>query len=124
MSKIVTAINVMISNPDLITGVIKGAYETECFFLYDKKHPWSVLKIEDDEIYLSYYPKNKDIASLAKIPGERWGNLNISTISYNSKELGTKEAKASMMELFSIVNGKVWGIDDVLDEIIESDKNF
>ncbi|WP_026195302.1 hypothetical protein [Mariprofundus ferrooxydans] len=124
MSKIVTAINVMVSNPDRITSVIKGYNDTECFFIYDGKHPWSILKNHEGIYYMAYYPGNQDIASLAEIPDEHWDEANIHCVTYTSKDLGTKEAKESMAELFSIVNEKVYGMDDVLDDIINSDPPF
>jgi|SRR5690606_7434367 len=124
MSKIVTAINVMVSNPDRIKNVIKGYNDTECFFVYDGKHPWSILKRSDGEYYLAYYPGNQDISHLAGIPDEHWNEENIHCVAYISKDLGTKEAKESMAELYSIVNEKVYGMDDVLDDIINSDPPF
>lgn len=124
MSKIVTAINVMVSNPDRIKNVIKGYNDKECFFVYDGKHPWSILKRADGEYYLAYYPNNQDISHLAGIPDEHWNEANIHCVTYISKDLGAKEAKESMAELYSIVNEKVYGMDDVLDDIINSDPPF
>ena len=124
MSKIVTAINVMVSNPERITNVIKGYNETECFFVYDGKHPWSILKQNDGGYYMAYYPGDQDIANLSKIPDEYWHDANVHCVSYTSKDLGTKEAKESMAELFRIVNEKVYGMDDVLNDIINSDPPF
>jgi hypothetical protein len=123
MSKIVTAINVMVSNPDRIENVVKGYSDTESFFLYDKKHQWSILK-NDFGYYMAYYPGNQDVFNLAKIPDEDWEEANIHCVNYTSKDLGTKEAKESMAELFSVVNEKVHGMDDILDEIISSDPPF
>jgi hypothetical protein len=123
MSKIVTAINVMVSNPDHIGNVVKGYSDTECFFLYDKKHQWSILKNEVG-YYMAYYPGNQDVSNLAKITDEDWEEANIHCVRYTSKDLGTKEAKESMAELFNIVNEKVYGMDDILDEIISSDPPF
>lgn len=124
MSKIITAINVMVSNPELITNVVKGESENECFFLYDNKHTWSILQRTDKEFYLAYYPGKQDISELASIPDEAWHHMDINCVAYNSKDLGTKEAKASMAELFSIVNEKAFGMDEVLDDIINSNPPF
>lgn len=68
-----------------------------------------------------YYSGNQDISTLASIPDEYWQEENIKSVSYNSKDLGTVEAKESMRDLFDIVNEKVYGIDDVLNDIINSD---
>lgn len=124
MSKIVKAINVMVSNPDRIGNVIKGYNDTECFFIYDAKYSWSILLRQDGEYFLAYYPGDQDISELAKIPDEYWGDSNVHCVTYNSKDLGTKEAKESMAELYGVVNAKVYGMDDVLDEIISSDPPF
>lgn len=124
MSKIVKAINVMVSNPELITGVLKGENENECFFIYDEKHPWSILKRADGEFYLAYYPGGQDISELARIPDEAWHHLNPECVTYNSKDLGVKEARDSMSDLYNVVNEKVYGMDDVLNDIIDSDPPF
>ncbi|MFB0777982.1 hypothetical protein [Aeromonas salmonicida] len=124
MSKIVKAINVMVSNPERITGVIKGGYETECFFIYDGKHPWSILKRDDGHYYMAYYPEGQDIYELSKISSDDWNYASILCVSYTSQELGTKEAIESMAELYNIVNQKLYGMDDVLDDIINSDELF
>lgn len=124
MSKIVKAINVMISNPHKITDVVKGENETECFFRYDKKHLWSILKHDDSNYYMAYYPGNQNVEHLASIPDEEWEHVPINCVAYTSRELGTKEAKESMAELYNIVNEKVHGMDEVLDEIINSDPPF
>jgi hypothetical protein len=73
---------------------------------------------------MAYYPGNLDISKLASIPDEHWEEADISCVTYTSKELGTKEAKESMGELFNIVNEKAYGMDDVLEDIINSDPPF
>lgn len=119
MSKIVTAVNAMISNPDLITNSIQGSMATECFFKYDKKHLWSIIDLSDDgEFALHYYPGNQNIEGLASIPEEHWHEANIKSVVYLTKTLGTKEARESFKELNSVVREKVFGMDDVLSEII------
>lgn len=124
MSRIVTAINVMVSNPDLITSVIKGAHETECFFKYDLKHKWSILVNSSGDFHMSYYPGDQDIEYLASIPDDDWGDIVSNYVPYSSKKLGTEEAKQSMSELLTIVKEKAYGIDDVLNDIINSGPVF
>lgn len=124
MSKIVKAINVMVSNPGRITDVIKGGDETECFFIYDAKHPWSILKRNDGHYYMAYYPGNQDIYELSKISSDDWHYAPVVCVTYTSQELGTKEAIDSMAELYNIVSQKLYGMDDVLDDIINSDELF
>tara|TARA_R110000744_G_scaffold31996_1_gene74979 strand:+ start:288 stop:659 length:372 start_codon:yes stop_codon:yes gene_type:complete len=118
MSKIVTAVNAMISNPDLITNAIQGSMDGECFFKYDKKHLWSIIDSENGEYSLHYYPGNQNLEALASIPEEMWHQENINSVPYNTKTLGTKEAKDSFKELNTIIKEKVYGMDDVLDDII------
>jgi hypothetical protein len=47
-----------------------------------------------------------------------WHQENINSVPYNTKTLGTKEAKDSFKELNTIIKEKVYGMDDVLDDII------
>ena len=121
MSKIVKAINVMVSNPSLISNVLKGVHSTECFFKYARNHYWSILKSPNGVYYLHYYPGNPKLEHLAKIPDEEWDQHGPHSVSYNSRELATKEATESLSELFAIVNEKVHGMDDVFDDIIGTD---
>jgi len=123
MSKIVKAVNAMVSNPDKITSSVKGSHETECFFKYDGKHHWSIFKTTDNYV-LNYFPSQPDLNSLAGIPDEHWDEHAPSSVTYNTKDLATKEAVDSFRELFSIVNEKLHGMDNVLDEIIGSDIQF
>lgn len=124
MSKIVKAINVMVSNPERIADVIKGDHDTECFFMYDGKHPWSILKRNDGHYYMAYYPGNQDIYELSQISSDAWNEGLVHCVTYTSQELGTKEAIESMAELYNIVSQKLYGMDDVLDDIINSDALF
>jgi hypothetical protein len=124
MSKIITAINVMVSNPDLITNTIKGENATECFFTYDNKHLWSIFKNNAGFYNMAYYPGNQNAEKLAAIPDEFWDEESINCVTYSSKELGVPEAKQSMSELLVVVKEKIFGIDHVLDDIIKSDNPF
>lgn len=122
MSKIVTAVNAMISNTDLISNVIQGDMESEVFFKYDKKHLWSIFVGDNNTYILNYYPGTQDLEALAAIPEENWSHEGIRSIQYNTKDLGTREALESFKELSSIVNSKVYGMDDILDDIIGNAK--
>ncbi|HEE9761568.1 TPA: hypothetical protein R8F97_002466 [Pseudomonas putida] len=123
MSKIIEAVNVMISNQDHIDQVFQGNYGGEVFFRYGQKHKWSILKNDSDDYYLHYYPGTVDLEQLASWPDEYWHDFN-GMVSYNSKDLGTKEAKDSLRELHAVVKEKVFGMDDVLTDIIRSDKTW
>ena len=123
MSKIVTAVNVMISHQDRITKVLKGAHPTELFFLYDDTHKWSIYP-RSEEYYLCYYPNKIGLEELSEISDDEW-TLNIpENIQYTSKELGTTEAYQSLHELYTTLNEKVLGMDSILEEIISGDIPF
>ncbi len=122
MSKIVTAINAMISNPHMINSVTKVPHSSECYFKYTDKHIWSIIENSENEYYLHYYPniEDIDIEELANISGQNWGEYEIKYVTYSSTILGTKEAKESLDELNSIVNEKLFGMDNILDDIINN----
>lgn len=123
MSKIITAINVMVSNPTLLTDVHLGFHRGEVFFKYSEKHCWSITKIDNgDEYSLSYYPGSPDPETLADLPNIAVGLSDQQKVSYNTRELATREARDSFGELFSLVNEKAYGLDKVLEEIISSDE--
>jgi hypothetical protein len=117
--KIVSAANAMIATRDRITDVIPGASGTEVFFVYDKKHKWSISKTNDGELILFFYPGTQSVRDLANWPEEHWYEFN-EMIRYSTKELGTKEAKETFAELYRIVKENLFGINGVLDEIIDN----
>ena len=55
---------------------------------------------------------------MASWPDDVWENFN-SAVGYSTKELATREALQTFFELHSIVQGKVYGMSDVLDNIID-----
>lgn len=115
--KVIQVINTMIANSSKISNVIKN--DTEYFFVYDKKHKWSISKGEEtDEYYLHFYPTNDmNIEQLSKF--SNWQSYS-GFITYKSQEIKTKEAIESFSELYQTVVGKVFGVDDIFDEIINS----
>lgn len=118
MSKIVQAVNAMITNANLITNVIRG--QNEIFFLYKGKYKWSMAK-RDDGFWLWYYPGEQKLERLAR---EDWDE-DLPMVTYNDASVGTREAKASFGELHTIIKEKVFGVDEVLDDIIgDSDIDF
>ncbi|MGA0557424.1 hypothetical protein ACO2Q8_12280 [Larkinella sp. VNQ87] len=119
MHKIVAAVNSMIANPNLISTVIKSVDGNELFFTYEDRFKWSVTKSDEGHYYLYYYPGNVSIQDLATIPEHKWTSSG-DFITYSSKEIKTKEAYESFAELYQIVQGKLYGIDDVLDYIIKT----
>lgn len=115
MSKIVQAVNSMIANPALITNVMRG--DSELFFLYKNKYKWSMAK-RDNGHHLWYYPGDENLEVLVAFDGTGMGFEDIAMVHYHDGEIGTKEAKASFSELYTILSEKVYGIDTVLDDII------
>ncbi|OEC90736.1 hypothetical protein [Acinetobacter sp. YK3] len=114
MSKIVQAVNAMLSNSKLITDVM--VEDNEYFFLYKSKYKWSIKRIED-EIILWFYPGNESLQQLIHLTlGSDWQSVPM--IRYSDKEIGTKEAKLSFVELYNLIKEKVYGVDDALDDII------
>jgi hypothetical protein len=120
MSKIVKAINAMVSNQKLIGNVVRSYDGKEFFFKYDNKHKWSIIKNEKGDYYLHYYPGDQELEELAGWPDQAWHDFN-EMVSYNSKELGTKEALDSLSELYTVVQEKLYKMNEVLDEIIGDD---
>jgi len=121
MSKIVQAINAMILRPDRITEVFRGAHsKTEYFFIFMGKYKWSVDQ-DAPGLTIYYYPGTESTKQLAELDGEKWNH--ISMVSYTAKNLNSREATESMKELHTLLTERVYGLSEVLDDIIGSDYN-
>lgn len=116
MSKIVQAINSIISNAKNIGNVSRG--DSELFFTYKEKYKWSISKRGDD-FYLWFYPRNISIHDLVASARHDWEGIEM--VTYQASEIGTREALSSFSELFTVISGKLYGIDGVLDDIISDD---
>lgn len=114
MSKIVQVINAMIVNPDKIKSVIASG--AEYFFLYNKKYKWSIVKNDEDDYIISYYPDAMSLEEVAHLSNSNWQNLNF--IKYATSDIRTREAEASFAELYTLVSEKAYGIDEVFKDII------
>ncbi|WP_024690315.1 hypothetical protein [Pseudomonas tremae] len=119
MSKIVIAANAMIANKNRISDVLPGNNDNEVFFLFDRKYKWSSIKRADEHYALFYYPGRQSIESLAGMRDEEWVEFS-HMVSYNSKDIGTKESLDTFRDLYMLVNGMKYGMEQVLDDIIES----
>jgi len=115
MSKIVQAVNSMISNPELISKVVEAG--TEIFFLYKNKYKWSMRR-RDDSHYLWFYPGNESLETLAAYSELGWEEETPTMVVYHDAKIGTKEARASFAELYTLLKEKLYGIDEVLNDII------
>lgn len=122
MSKIVIAVNVMLSNPKKISEVIETPIGAEIFFRYDRKHKWSIIESGNGSHTLIYYPGPQALEYLAQLDPDEWGNVKM--VSYRAEDIGTREALSSFAELYSVVKEKLFGMDEVLDDIIDSDIPF
>lgn len=114
MSKVVQAVNAMISNPDHITNVMRNG--RELFFLYKGKYKWSIIKSDEDKYHLYFYPGDEDLERLAYYDGNDWEGTPM--VTYSDEDIGTKEAKASFSELYTLIKERVYGVNEVLDDII------
>jgi hypothetical protein len=113
MNKIVQVVNAMISNSDKISNVKKN--DKEYFFLYDNKHKWSIVRGNDEIYHIHFYPTDElNIDQLSHF--NDWENYNL--VTYSTNDIKTQEAIESFRELYQIVSNKVFGIDDIFDEII------
>lgn len=115
MTRIVSAVNAIIRNSKKITKVFLSN-GGEIFFEYDGKHKWSICK-RDDDILLWFYPGPAALSQLADYDGDAWENVPM--IIYKISDIGTREARETFEELHTLVKEKVYGIDEVLNEIIE-----
>jgi hypothetical protein len=121
MSKIVQAINTMISNSDKIHEVFRVDNEggnKEIYFLYNQ-YQWSMLFDQEDSQYYLYYYKQPLGPSQVR-GGVDWKEVDF--ILYKSSDFVGREAAASFRDLYLLISEKVLGIDKVLDDILsESD---
>ena len=118
-SKIIQAVNAMIYNDEKISDVVAGEYSSEIFFLYKDKYKWSIIKpSNENQFFLHYYPGNESLEELAGWPDEAWNNFS-NMVSYGTKEIATREAYDTFQELHSLLKGKIHGMGDVLEDIID-----
>jgi hypothetical protein len=120
MSKVVQAVNAMLSNPEKIDKVIEN--DEEYYFLYNKKYKWSI-KDNVDKIFLYFYPTNVSFDYLATTHPTEWAS-SIKFVIYIDTDIGTREAKASFRDLLATIKEKLYGVDKLLDEIIDDDIPF
>lgn len=114
MTKIVQAVNAMISNPDKIKSVIPNGQEF--FFIYKDKYKWSILKNEQDDYILFYYAETMDLEEIVNLNNNNWQQLNF--VKYALSEIRTREAAESFSELYIVVSEKAYGIDEMFKDII------
>jgi hypothetical protein len=124
MSKIVQAVNAMLSHPDKISTVqASEAVPGEIFFLYNNKFKWSIKSLDDGHYGLWFYPEDIGMQQLVNFDQVQWSEYN-NFVYYSDEQIGTRESRDTFAELYSTVREKLYGVDKVLDEIIEDDIPF
>ena len=105
----------MIANPNLVSQAFKanGAY----YFVYDSKFKWSISKSYEGDYYLVYYPGNYTIQDIATLDPTVYID---EFVSYTTKEIKTREAVESFAELYQIIQSKLYNLDSILDQIINT----
>ena len=120
MSKIVQVVNTMLNNPSKITNVQKG--HDLIFFNYIHEQLWGISKQDNDQIILSIYPQ-KDlpiaVKDLVNMDDLDWKLTPPISIAYSSESLKESDALESFTELYRVMIEKLYGIDDIFDEIIQ-----
>lgn len=119
MSKIVVAANAMIDNKGKISNVVPGINGVEVFFLFDGRYKWSVIERADSAYALVYYPGSQTLEELAGMEEYEWVEFS-ELVYYNSKDIGTRESEETFRELYKLVKDMKYGMDDILDNIINS----
>lgn len=116
MAKIVEVANAMISNQQRISNVQRNG--NEYYFLYNNKFKWSIsFNKEKDEYFLFFYITDETIDQLAKIVV--WEAMDgIEIVTFSTEDLKVQEAKETFRELYQIVSAKMYGLDDIFNEII------
>lgn len=88
----------------------------EFFFIYDMKYLWSILQTSIKDDYLLFYYKGMPPIPKLLEDKDRFSKA----IGYSSLDFKTKEAIESFRDLFNIVKGKTYGMDEVLNDILDS----
>jgi hypothetical protein len=123
MSKIIQAVNLMISNSENITTIMPVPNSRdEYYFAYRGKKAesvWSIKKYVDGydvaQYCLKIYPEVHDLDMLAAtITSE-----DLPVVTYTTDELKTREARESFSDLYRLINEKHYSVDETLDDIIE-----
>lgn len=113
MSKIVIAVNSMITHADKISDVVQNKYDGELFFKYNHKYVWGI-KEEKGNYFLYFYPETEEVDELNDEID--WDNYPY--VIYKTHDLKTREASESFGELYLIIKERIHNVDKVLDDII------
>lgn len=119
MDKIIQVVNSMISNSDKINNVIVNQRD-ELFFIYNNKYKWSISELDtESKIFLYLYPDmDKNLEQLAF---ETDFTVYRKFVAYRSNDYKSQEATESFKELLKIIREKKYGVDNILEDIINDD---
>lgn len=128
-SKIIIAVNSMISNEQNISRVERsGKLAANGYAFSYNEYVWLIFRYEDahgiQEHILHYFPEmdSDDIQSIVDMDEDDWDSTK--RVTYRTSEIDTTEARATFSELFVMLSEKAYGIDDVLNDIISDDEPF
>ncbi len=122
MSKIIAVINVMVANESKITKAEPvHSQNNEVAFVYDNKYLWSIRRDKGD-YHMWYYPGGpKNLDSVVHNTGD-WEFVD--RVYYGPDTFAAREALASVSELHKIVSEKMYGMDQVFEDILKSDESL
>ena len=119
MTNIIEAVKSIISKNEKITCVKR--INDEIFFLFNEKYKLSMMSYHENsdrfEYLLNCYPGTEKLEELYTLVEANEIN-KVSSITYRTDELKSREAYESFQQLFKIIEEKSLGIDKILDEII------
>ena len=115
MSKIVLAVNSMISNAEKISDINRDLMDSEYLFKYDNKYVWGISE-NNDNYSLYFYPETKEVNELKGVVD--WAKFPM--VVYTTEDLKTREAFESFRNLYLILEEKLYDVDLVLNDIIDN----
>lgn len=115
MEKLVKVLELMCENQHLIQDVALDE-ERLYFFSYNNISTWSIKKEDTDDIALTVYVQNK---FSAKELSEMVDRDDIHQVTYKSEEFNDT-FDALLEDVYYAVKDKVFGINELLDQIISN----
>lgn len=117
MNKIIQVINTMISNSGRISNVIES--NEEYFFIYNNIYKWSILESKEDPEIIKLFLYPDESIKLETLAFDTDYSVYSKFVSYSSQDFKSSEAIESFKELLNIVKDKIYGVDNILNEILK-----
>ena len=120
MSRLISALNVMVEHPKEITAVASS--EKEYYFLYKGKYVWSLREDAAEGYWLYFYPNEKSPKRLAEISAddpEAWAAIEF--VTYKGSDFKSREARETFSSLLLLLKEKASGMEAVFDDILGND---